>query len=101
MRIVSEKKVNFEEFTPDSIYKAPEDLIWDEIFDEVAFFDRTTRFLSPRTAIQHPLSHRYIRRTPNLFAKRLPILARSHNNGTQKTVKEAISRKFLNAFVCI
>jgi heavy metal sensor kinase len=44
MRIVSEKHVNFDEFMPDSLYAAPEDLVWDVIFDEVAF-DRRNNFI--------------------------------------------------------
>lgn len=36
-RIMSEKRVDIEHFQPDSLYQSPEDLIWDVIYDEVAF----------------------------------------------------------------
>ena len=37
MRVVSEKHINIEHFVPDSTYSAPEDLVWDLIYNEVAF----------------------------------------------------------------
>ncbi len=36
-RLVSEKHTDIEHFEPDSIYSAPEDLVWDVIYNEVAF----------------------------------------------------------------
>lgn len=36
-RLVSEKHTDIEHFVPDSIYSAPEDLVWDVIYNEVAF----------------------------------------------------------------
>lgn len=36
-RLVSEKKMDLDHFVPDSIYSAPEDLVWDVIYNEVAF----------------------------------------------------------------
>ncbi len=37
LRLVSEKKLDLDHFVPDSIYSAPEDLVWDVIYNEVAF----------------------------------------------------------------
>jgi signal transduction histidine kinase len=64
MRIVSEKKVDFDEFVPDSIYNAPEDLVWDEIFDEVAF-DRRNNF------IQINLRNKIIFKSASLYEHKL------------------------------
>ncbi|MDR3609747.1 MAG: ATP-binding protein [Ignavibacteriaceae bacterium] len=64
MRIVSEKKVDFDEFVPDSIYNAPEDLVWDEIFDEVAF-DRRNNY------IQINLRNKIIFKSASLYEHKL------------------------------
>jgi len=37
LRLVSEKHMDIEHFVPDSVYAAPEDLVWDVIYNEVAF----------------------------------------------------------------
>lgn len=39
-RILTEKHIDIENFQPDSVYQSPEDLIWDVIYDEVAFNQR-------------------------------------------------------------
>ena len=36
-RLVTEKHMDIDHFVPDSIYTAPEDLVWDVIYNEVAF----------------------------------------------------------------
>ncbi len=36
-RLVTEKHIDIDHFVPDSIYSAPEDLVWDVIYNEVAF----------------------------------------------------------------
>ena len=36
-RLVTEKHMDIEHFVPDSTYSAPEDLVWDVIYNEVAF----------------------------------------------------------------
>ncbi len=41
-RIVSEKHMDIEHFVPDSVYSDPEDLVWDVIYNEVAFNLRNT-----------------------------------------------------------
>ena len=64
MRIVTEKKVDFDDFVPDSLYKAPEDLIWDEIFDEVAF-DRRNNY------IQINLRNKIIFKSASLYEHKL------------------------------
>lgn len=37
LRLVSEKHMDIDHFVPDSIYTDPEDLVWDVIYNEVAF----------------------------------------------------------------
>ncbi len=37
LRLMSEKHMDIDHFVPDSIYTAPEDLVWDVIYNEVAF----------------------------------------------------------------
>jgi heavy metal sensor kinase len=37
LRLVSEKHIDIDHFVPDSIYADPEDLVWDVIYNEVAF----------------------------------------------------------------
>ncbi len=37
LHVVSEKRMDIEHFVPDSTYSDPEDLIWDVIYNEVAF----------------------------------------------------------------
>ncbi len=37
LRLVSEKHTDIDHFVPDSIYADPEDLVWDVIYNEVAF----------------------------------------------------------------
>ncbi len=37
LRLVSEKHMDIDHFVPDSIYSDPEDLVWDVIYNEVAF----------------------------------------------------------------
>jgi len=64
MRIVSEKHVNFDEFMPDSLYAAPEDLVWDVIFDEVAF-DRRNNF------IQINYNQKLIFKSASLYERKL------------------------------
>ena len=37
LRVVSEKHMDIEHFVPDSTYSEPEDLVWDIIYNEIAF----------------------------------------------------------------
>lgn len=37
LHVVSEKKMDIDHFVPDSIYSDPEDLVWDIIYNEIAF----------------------------------------------------------------
>jgi methyl-accepting chemotaxis protein len=64
MKIVSEKKVDLDDFMPDSIYSTPEDLVWDEIFDQVAF-DRRNNF------IQITLRNKILFKSASLYEHRL------------------------------
>jgi heavy metal sensor kinase len=64
MKIVSEKKVDLDDFMPDSLYNTPEDLVWDEIFDQVAF-DRRNNF------IQITLKNKILFKSASLYEHRL------------------------------
>lgn len=58
-RLVSEKHTDIEHFVPDSTYSAPEDLVWDVIYNEVAFNLRNNY-------IQINLKNRIIFKSANL-----------------------------------
>lgn len=64
MRIVKEKKFDLDVFIPDSVYKAPEEFVWDIIFEEVAY-ERRNNF------IQINYKDSVIFKSASLYAHRL------------------------------
>jgi signal transduction histidine kinase len=90
MRIVTEKKINFEDFTPDSIYKAPEDLIWDEIFDEVAFNRRNNY-------IQINLRDKIIFKSASLYQHKLSFPDRTEEYNAFDFYDSTLSSKPIRA----
>jgi signal transduction histidine kinase len=90
LRIVSEKKVDFDEFVPDSIYKAPEDLIWDEIFDEVAF-DRRNNY------IQINLRNKIIFKSASLYEHKLSFPDKTEEYNIFDFHDSTLSKKTIRA----
>ena len=62
LRIMTEKHVDIDSFQPDSVYKTPEDFVWDIIYDVVAFNRRNT-------FIQITSGGKILFKTANLYDK--------------------------------
>jgi len=90
MRIVSEKQVNFDEFRPDSLYAAPEDLVWDVIFDEVAF-DRRNTF------IQINYNQKIIFKSASLYERKLSFPDKTGEYNIFDFQDSTLSRKTIRA----
>jgi signal transduction histidine kinase len=60
LRLVMEKHMDIDHFVPDSIYTDPEDLVWDVIYNEVAFNLRNNY-------IQINFKNRIVYKSANLF----------------------------------